>query len=295
MKSRFSVKRIAGVALAVGSLFVLVGDRGMTATPQGIDPLEVLNLQIKPNVLIVLDTSGSMNQSLGNLELGADHPRSKMGSAKRVLRGALLTNESKVNMMFGSYTNSGSTFRRNSVQANSTAQDHFSYFTTDADFPSMAGSTAPNIELTALQVYAFQIIGNGVQPSARTNNNQLYFTEDAATDAVCTATVTARFYQSGADLATALQTAMNGAACTPAKTNTYTVQWNTGAAPNAFTFARTAAGTRNFRMDWNRTPNAISAVMKSAKATFHAPPCPAMARGPYLLLPVPRLISSTSS
>ncbi len=64
MKSRFSVvKRAAGVLLSAGFLFVLVGDRAMTATPLGIDPLEVLNLQIKPNVLIVLDTSGSMNQT----------------------------------------------------------------------------------------------------------------------------------------------------------------------------------------------------------------------------------------
>jgi hypothetical protein len=256
MKSRFSVTRIAALALAVGSLFVLVGDRGLTATPLGIDPLEILNLQIKPNVLIVLDTSGSMNQSLGNTDLGADHPLSKMGSAKRVLKNALLTNESKVNMMFGTYTNSGSTFQRNTIQANSNNQDKFSYWATSTDFPSMLTT-----ELQALQIFAFQIIGNGVTPSGRTNNNQLYFTEDAATDAVCTATVPAGFYQSGAALATAMQTAMNAATCTGvAKVNTYTVSWNAPTA-NAFTFTR--AGARNFRMDWSKTPNAISAALNS--------------------------------
>ncbi len=76
---------------------------------------------------------------------------------------------------------------------------------------------APNIQLVANQVHAFQIIGNGVAPNARTNNNLLYFTEDvasSATDAVCTATITPRFYQSGADLATEMGLRMNAATCT---------------------------------------------------------------------------------
>ncbi len=80
MKSRFLVKRIAATFLAVGLLFVLVGDRAMTATPLGIDPLEVLNLQIKPNVLIVLDTSGSMNETRG----GQRHRRRPPGLEARL-------------------------------------------------------------------------------------------------------------------------------------------------------------------------------------------------------------------
>jgi hypothetical protein len=263
MKSRFLVKRILATFLGAGLLFVLVGDRAMTATPLGIDPLEVLNLQIKPNVLIVLDTSGSMNDSVGNNTLGGDHPDSKIGSAKLVMRQALVNNESKVNMMFGTYTNDGSNFARTTVASNSGNQDHFSYWSDSGRFPSMAGGAAPNIQLTANQTYAFQIIGNGTAPSPRTNNNLLYFTENVAPSAVCTATVPPRFYLSGNDLAAVMQTAMNAATCSgTARANTYTVTWS----GTTFTFARNT-GTRTFRMDWGTTTNSIRGVLNRVVAT----------------------------
>jgi hypothetical protein len=258
MKSRYLVKRIAATFLAAGFLFVLVGDRAMTATPPGIDPLEVLNLQIKPNVLIVLDTSGSMNDTINNNTIGGDHPDSKIRSAKIVMRQALVNNESKVNMMFGTYTNTGSNFSGTTVAANSTNQDHFSYWAKSSVFPSMLTT-----QLIANPVFAFQIIGDGTAPNARTNNNKLYFTEEiGATDAACTTTITPRFYQSGADLAAAMQTAMNSAAsttCTVAKANTYGVTYLTG----IFTFTRTA-GARTFRMDWPTATNSIRGVLNRA-------------------------------
>jgi hypothetical protein len=265
MKSRFSVKRAAGVLLSAGFLFVLVGDRGMTATPLGIDPLEVLNLQIKPNVIIVLDTSGSMNDSVGNNTLGADHPDSKTGGAKLVMRQALVNNETKVNMMFGTYTNTGSNFARTTVQASNNNQDHFSYWSDSGRFPSMAGAVAPNIQLTANQTYAFQIIGNGAAPNARTNNNLLYFTETAAPNAVCTATIPTRFYQSGGDLATAMAAAMNAATCTgSARANTYGVTYGVAGA-GLFQFSLTA-GARNVTMNWSTATNSIRAVLGAGTA-----------------------------
>jgi hypothetical protein len=263
MKSRYLVKRIAATFLAVGFLFVLVGDRATTATPQGIDPLEVLNLQIKPNVLIVLDTSGSMNDTINNNTIGGDHPDSKIRSAKIVMRQALTNNESKVNMMFGTYTNTGSNFTGTTVAGNNSAnQDHFSYWARSLDFPSMLVT-----QLIANPIYAFQIIGDGTAPNARTNNNKLYFTEEiGATDAVCTATIPAHFYQSGAALAAAMQTAMNAATCTVAKTNTYTVTYDGGATTTSFTFTR-ATGARTFRMEWATTTNSIRGVLNRAVAS----------------------------
>src|SRR6266540_2321428 len=154
MKRRFSGRRAVGLVLAGGLVLVLAGDRGrasVTATP-GIDPLEVLGLQIKPNVILVLDTSGSMNDSVGNNTLGGDHPDSKIGAAKRVLLQAIQNNESKVNFMFGTYTQSTSA---TPVQTPSTlgntglGQDRFSYWAKSSDFPSMLTS-----ELFLSQVYA---------------------------------------------------------------------------------------------------------------------------------------------
>jgi len=74
MKRRFSWKRAAGTVLVGGLVMVLAGDHGrasVTVTP-GVDPLEVLGLQIKPNVILVLDTSGSMNDTVGNNTIGGE-------------------------------------------------------------------------------------------------------------------------------------------------------------------------------------------------------------------------------
>lgn len=81
----------------------------------GIDPLEVLNLQVKPNVLIVFDTSGSMSFPLAppsppnSLSDGAfafmagDDSVSRMSQAKQVLRTFLQNNRSKANFGLASY------------------------------------------------------------------------------------------------------------------------------------------------------------------------------------------------
>ena len=192
------------------------------------------------------------------------------------MRQALVNNESKVNMMFGTYTNSGSRFSEVTVQANSNNQDHFSYFTDSGRFPSMAGAVAPNIQLRANQVYAFQIIGNGIAPNARTNNNQLYFIETAAPNAVCTATIPTRFYQSGGDLATALAAAMNAASCTgSARANAYTVTYGVAGA-GLFQFSRTAASPRTFTMSWSTTTNSIAGVLNRAGTAT-----PAAGPGPF--------------
>jgi hypothetical protein len=99
-----------------GLVLVLTGDRGVyTAVPSGIDPLEVLNLAVRPNALIVLDSSGSMREmtdadysggtpttpALG--EVAGDDQTSKMAQAKAALRAVVQANESKVSFQFGRY------------------------------------------------------------------------------------------------------------------------------------------------------------------------------------------------
>ena len=71
---------------AAGVLMVLMaGDRAQLAPPPGvgIDPFEVLDQQVRNNVLIVFDTSGSMKWPVDrdNFTLGGDDPGSRMYQA----------------------------------------------------------------------------------------------------------------------------------------------------------------------------------------------------------------------
>ena len=50
--------------LAAGVVLLMMGDHAQTASAanSGIDPYEILDLQIRPNAIIVLDSSGSMRE-----------------------------------------------------------------------------------------------------------------------------------------------------------------------------------------------------------------------------------------
>ena len=50
--------------LAAGVVLLMAGDHAQTASPANtaIDPYEILDLQIRPNAIIVLDSSGSMRE-----------------------------------------------------------------------------------------------------------------------------------------------------------------------------------------------------------------------------------------
>jgi len=250
MNRRFSLQRGGLFALATGLLFLIAGDRGVTQIPQGIDPLEVLNLQIKPNVAILLDTSGSMQETpYGSGTLG-DHPGSKMYQAKQVLKSVVTANQGNVNFMFGSYKYSGipsfdpcpgggctGDLRINAKPL------RFRYSTTswaatatpvlpvEGPAPWMAVSTT---EASLANLYAFQWIQN----SATIQNNQLRFNE--TNGPTCTVVVPPAFY-TGATLAAALTTQMN--LCV-AKANVYTVSYLSG----VFTFSKT--GLRQFTLMW---------------------------------------------
>jgi hypothetical protein len=94
---------------ACGLLLLLSGDRARTAVIPGIDPLEILKLQVRPNVLVVLDSSGSMRETLTSppITVGDDHPRAKMSQAKIALRQFIQDNQTRVSFQFGIYNAAG--------------------------------------------------------------------------------------------------------------------------------------------------------------------------------------------
>jgi hypothetical protein len=124
---RSSWARSLGSGLVIGLTFVLAGDRAATQTggSGGIDPLDVLNLQVRPNVFVLLDSSGSMRERPDATtitgagftgsdtppegEFVGDDPQSKLFQAKQVLRTFVDDNEDKVSFLFARYQQNSTT------------------------------------------------------------------------------------------------------------------------------------------------------------------------------------------
>jgi hypothetical protein len=107
----FTARGIAQ-AMAVILVLVLTGGHAQMAGTGGIDPLEILKQQAKPNVFIVLDTSGSMRESIHNSgnattinagELVGDDENAKLFQSKKVLKTIVNNNYDKVNFNFATY------------------------------------------------------------------------------------------------------------------------------------------------------------------------------------------------
>jgi len=118
-------RRALTLGIGAGLVFLVAGDRGArSAVPSGIDPLEVLNLQVRANALVVLDSSGSMRErpdcvdSNGNGncdttqegELAGDDQNAKMFLAKQVLKSVIQQNQTKVSFQFGRYDQDASAY-----------------------------------------------------------------------------------------------------------------------------------------------------------------------------------------
>ena len=106
------------VAAALLLLVAVAGDRwALTSTPTGIDPLEVLDIQVRPNAYVILDSSGSMRERPDAVdnpvdgsyvtpaegEITGDDPTSKLYQAKQVLESVVQANQDKVSFRFGRY------------------------------------------------------------------------------------------------------------------------------------------------------------------------------------------------
>jgi hypothetical protein len=148
---RHTWSRALVFALAVGALFMTQGDslsQVVTATI-GIDPLSILDLQVKPNVLVVLDTSGSMrfppNTAIGgstaDLNLGGDDPVAKMYQAKTALTQVLTQHANDINFGFASYgvTNTGKELVEPSFQDSNGAVGPLTYVSIDAAADAYTG------------------------------------------------------------------------------------------------------------------------------------------------------------
>jgi hypothetical protein len=95
---------LIGTALGLGLL--LVGDQRMQAAAEfGIDPLEVLDVQIKNNVMIIFDTSGSMKwpTDTDNFSVGGDDPASRFYQAKAAVDQVVRANRSVMNFGIATY------------------------------------------------------------------------------------------------------------------------------------------------------------------------------------------------
>ena len=67
--------RAAVSGLAIGLILILAGDGARGAVVTGIDPLEILKLQVRPNVILMLDTSGSMTEATNGSDMqSGDEP-----------------------------------------------------------------------------------------------------------------------------------------------------------------------------------------------------------------------------
>ncbi len=263
-----SASRVAAMGLALVLTALLAGDRGRAGTVPaavyGQDPLEVLELKVRPNIIVVLDSSGSMTNvapETTNTNSG-DHPRSKLFQAKQVLRQVFQNNQDIVSFQLGTYTQNSMRFDNQGAGAN-----RFQYVTRTMPAPELTVRRALGDGGTTNRgLQSWQII----QPEWGT----LYFEEDATPDAVCTATLPGlpKFYAQGGPagtpgtLAADLQTAMNAATCTgSSRSNVYTVTHDV--ASGQFRFSRSTAN-RPFRIRWDRTPNNIrNALAETSTAT----------------------------
>lgn len=93
--------RTVATGIAAGLLALLAGDgvgRGANQV-QGIDPLDILNLQVRPNIVFVVDTSRPMGTppDASARRLGGDDPASRLYQVKVALREAITDNAGHAN------------------------------------------------------------------------------------------------------------------------------------------------------------------------------------------------------
>lgn len=135
LSRRRSVSRgLVGLALAL----LLAGDKPASSQAPagvGIDPLEVLNLQVKPNVLLVFDTSGSMARGFDNAVMySGDDPASRLYQGKEVLKAVLDENRGRANFGFATYA---------VLQSGKRLSDSFLYATLDTNATNWSGTFFP--------------------------------------------------------------------------------------------------------------------------------------------------------
>jgi hypothetical protein len=244
-RTRWAGLNRAGLLGLLGALILMVsGDRGAYTAPGvdiGIDPLEILNLQIRANAILVLDSSGSMAETLdANAgDIAGDDPDSKLYLAKEVLKSFVLANERKVSFMFGQYEQPGVGPIQTTRMTVPDRLGRFMYKTTSA------ANRSPSMLTNELRV-------DLRAPYTFTTPQSLRLRENDATSTV-DCPIAAGFPH----LVFAVQAAMD--ACY-AGGNTYAVTINDA---NQYTFRR-LTGTVNFSIRWAEMGGAAYSELRLA-------------------------------
>src|SRR5438105_2064076 len=104
---RSQALRAVALGLVAGVAFLASGDRAHAVAPTGIgiDPFDVLDLQVKNNVLFIIDTSGSMKwpPDTDNFTVGDDDPASRIYQAKVAVNAVIQSNRSTLNFGLATY------------------------------------------------------------------------------------------------------------------------------------------------------------------------------------------------
>ncbi|MEO8360780.1 MAG: hypothetical protein ABI672_12185 [Vicinamibacteria bacterium] len=197
------VLMLSGIVLGV----IATGDRPVFGIPtgeQGIDPLDVLSTKVRPNVYIVLDSSGSMDEAVdSNGSFNDDEPNSKLAQAKAVVNQIVADNQTIASFALGRYKGAVTTMP---------TTKRFVYSTDDVESTGIL-STSALFDLRQFKLTA---------------NDTITFTENGTlrvSPAVAGGASPIGDYNTGWDLAIATQNALNG---TAGKTNTYKVTFIDG-------------------------------------------------------------------
>ena len=141
-----------GSVLALG-LLASSGDRSVFSASggnAGVDPLEILNLAVRPNAIFVLDSSGSMGETTAGVGgLADDDPDSKIATAKAVIRNVISANQSRVSFQFGQYDQGASTISVTTQTAQASGSSRFQYTAKNPTF-----ATEPHVQLRLFEVPA---------------------------------------------------------------------------------------------------------------------------------------------
>jgi len=104
---RSQALRAMCLGLMAGVAFLATGDRARATAPTGvgIDPFDVLDLQVKNNVLFIIDTSGSMKWPPDTdwFDVGDDDPASRIYQAKQAITAVVNSNKTTLNMGLATY------------------------------------------------------------------------------------------------------------------------------------------------------------------------------------------------
>ncbi len=130
--------RLAAVAFAMALVLSLAGDRGRAATVpaviNGQDPLEVLSLKIRPNIIIVLDSSGSMTSTAPARRHPLRRPPALAHApGQAVIHQVIQDNQDKVSFQFGHLHRSSARPSTTST----TGRNRFQYYDERATPPPM--------------------------------------------------------------------------------------------------------------------------------------------------------------